>query len=167
MIRRPPRSTLFPYTTLFRSRRAGRRLRPTTGPEDGAARGRGRRVLPAAGYRPDGGGLGGVAQAARSAAGSAAPPGGAGAHPAVPRRAARTGEGRGPAQGAVPPDDAERRLVAQALRIAARREGGGGRRGLHGARRRRRRGVIVAARGVPDAPPGLFYPLPPARAELP
>src|SRR2546422_6091398 len=29
MIRRPPRSTLFPYTTLFRSRR-GSRLRPTT-----------------------------------------------------------------------------------------------------------------------------------------
>src|SRR5256885_10462629 len=27
MIRRPPRSTLFPYTTLFRSRRAGRRSR--------------------------------------------------------------------------------------------------------------------------------------------
>src|SRR2546430_9861692 len=27
MIRRPPRSTLFPYTTLFRSRRAGRALR--------------------------------------------------------------------------------------------------------------------------------------------
>src|SRR6266496_4665200 len=26
MIRRPPRSTLFPYTTLFRSRRARRRL---------------------------------------------------------------------------------------------------------------------------------------------
>src|SRR2546428_3533165 len=26
MIRRPPRSTLFPYTTLFRSRRAGQRL---------------------------------------------------------------------------------------------------------------------------------------------
>src|SRR5690349_22701127 len=26
MIRRPPRSTLFPYTTLFRSRRGGRRL---------------------------------------------------------------------------------------------------------------------------------------------
>src|SRR5256885_5851145 len=26
MIRRPPRSTLFPYTTLFRSRAAGRRL---------------------------------------------------------------------------------------------------------------------------------------------
>src|SRR5438094_7583432 len=25
MIRRPPRSTLFPYTTLFRSRRTGRR----------------------------------------------------------------------------------------------------------------------------------------------
>src|SRR5256885_8328437 len=29
MIRRPPRSTLFPYTTLFRSRRSGRRLRGT------------------------------------------------------------------------------------------------------------------------------------------
>src|SRR3712207_8646283 len=27
MIRRPPRSTLFPYTTLFRSRRAGRQPR--------------------------------------------------------------------------------------------------------------------------------------------
>src|SRR5256885_5113581 len=27
MIRRPPRSTLFPYTTLFRSRRAGSRRR--------------------------------------------------------------------------------------------------------------------------------------------
>src|SRR3712207_7734448 len=32
MIRRPPRSTLFPYTTLFRSRRpALDRLRPTDG----------------------------------------------------------------------------------------------------------------------------------------
>src|SRR3712207_8230835 len=30
MIRRPPRSTLFPYTTLFRSRR-----RPDEGPADG------------------------------------------------------------------------------------------------------------------------------------
>src|SRR5438874_8068178 len=28
MIRRPPRSTLFPYTTLFRSRRRSRRARP-------------------------------------------------------------------------------------------------------------------------------------------
>src|SRR5258708_13125145 len=27
MIRRPPRSTLFPYTTLFRSRRSARRCR--------------------------------------------------------------------------------------------------------------------------------------------
>src|SRR3712207_8802683 len=37
MIRRPPRSTLFPYTTLFRSRAAGT-LRPRPG---GAAHGRG------------------------------------------------------------------------------------------------------------------------------
>src|SRR6478609_10715964 len=29
MIRRPPRSTLFPYTTLFRSGRPARRARPT------------------------------------------------------------------------------------------------------------------------------------------
>src|SRR2546425_2376784 len=28
MIRRPPRSTLFPYTTLFRSRRRSRRAEP-------------------------------------------------------------------------------------------------------------------------------------------
>src|SRR3712207_7390505 len=31
MIRRPPRSTLFPYTTLFRSGRAGRRGRDLVG----------------------------------------------------------------------------------------------------------------------------------------
>src|SRR3954462_16044570 len=31
MIRRPPRSTLFPYTTLFRSRRATCRVRPGSG----------------------------------------------------------------------------------------------------------------------------------------
>src|SRR3712207_8195438 len=38
MIRRPPRSTLFPYTTLFRSRSPGRR--PTPGwPGDRAPRG--------------------------------------------------------------------------------------------------------------------------------
>src|SRR5437870_10880824 len=30
MIRRPPRSTLFPYTTLFRSRRAGPHRAPRT-----------------------------------------------------------------------------------------------------------------------------------------
>src|SRR3712207_6888352 len=28
MIRRPPRSTLFPYTTLFRSTQVGRRINP-------------------------------------------------------------------------------------------------------------------------------------------
>src|SRR5258705_9804020 len=40
MIRRPPRSTLFPYTTLFRSPRAGGR--PDPGPRIRAcARGRG------------------------------------------------------------------------------------------------------------------------------
>src|SRR3712207_7547553 len=46
MIRRPPRSTLFPYTTLFRSRRVqdGERLaRPRGG---GRAAGGGRRAAP-------------------------------------------------------------------------------------------------------------------------
>src|SRR3712207_8705922 len=46
MIRRPPRSTLFPYTTLFRSALAGadghRLSRP---PPRGQGRGRGERVL--------------------------------------------------------------------------------------------------------------------------
>src|SRR3712207_6985200 len=55
MIRRPPRSTLFPYTTLFRSPRAARGAGPLTGEEHpmgrmdgrvafvtGAARGQGR-----------------------------------------------------------------------------------------------------------------------------
>src|SRR5437868_12470935 len=37
MIRRPPRSTLFPYTTLFRS---GRRRRPALGPPLGRLPGR-------------------------------------------------------------------------------------------------------------------------------
>src|SRR5258708_30748325 len=37
MIRRPPRSTLFPYTTLFRSRPAGPDIRPLLGPVQGVA----------------------------------------------------------------------------------------------------------------------------------
>src|SRR2546422_11665695 len=44
MIRRPPRSTLFPYTTLFRSR--ARRDAGASGPAR-AARGNGRRARPA------------------------------------------------------------------------------------------------------------------------
>src|SRR2546422_1092389 len=47
MIRRPPRSTLFPYTTLFRSR--GRRLRPvfvTSGRREGIGSGWLRRFTP-------------------------------------------------------------------------------------------------------------------------
>src|SRR2546422_4660879 len=45
MIRRPPRSTLFPYTTLFRSRRE--RPRGVLGERDATARGR-RHPLPRA-----------------------------------------------------------------------------------------------------------------------
>src|SRR5256885_16755862 len=39
MIRRPPRSTLFPYTTLFRSHRAAHGLRPVIEMRDAAQRG--------------------------------------------------------------------------------------------------------------------------------
>src|SRR3712207_7103455 len=52
MIRRPPRSTLFPYTTLFRSRATARgpRRRPRArAPEHGAPRRR--RAAPAGAHR--------------------------------------------------------------------------------------------------------------------
>src|SRR2546430_3911858 len=39
MIRRPPRSTLFPYTTLFRSTRGGASVRPGVELRGDAARG--------------------------------------------------------------------------------------------------------------------------------
>src|SRR3712207_8635070 len=52
MIRRPPRSTLFPYTTLFRSRL--RRLLHREGPPFG----RGRRAAGAGPYGSRGGGAG-------------------------------------------------------------------------------------------------------------
>src|SRR5687767_15246571 len=54
MIRRPPRSTLFPYTTLFRSRRDRRGPHPLRG----ARRDPGRRRLP---HREPLAGEGGVA----------------------------------------------------------------------------------------------------------
>src|SRR2546425_11176828 len=37
MIRRPPRSTLFPYTTLFRSANLGQQRLPVPGANDGAS----------------------------------------------------------------------------------------------------------------------------------
>src|SRR3712207_8139721 len=40
MIRRPPRSTLFPYTTLFRSAPTGRSAHPAKGAATGSDRGR-------------------------------------------------------------------------------------------------------------------------------
>src|SRR3712207_8665661 len=42
MIRRPPRSTLFPYTTLFRSLRGGEQYEGVVGGRIGVARERGR-----------------------------------------------------------------------------------------------------------------------------
>src|SRR3712207_7787590 len=55
MIRRPPRSTLFPYTTLFRSRQ---RRPPARGPRPGRQGGRldqGLRRLPLGGGQGEGG----------------------------------------------------------------------------------------------------------------
>src|SRR5438309_9323770 len=52
MIRRPPRSTLFPYTTLFRSRRRGRGAQGRGQLEESPqGRPRGRRALPRRGRR--------------------------------------------------------------------------------------------------------------------
>src|SRR3712207_7994295 len=51
MIRRPPRSTLFPYTTLFRSQEAGRDRRSDAAVLRGARRRRGG-VLPSVACRP-------------------------------------------------------------------------------------------------------------------
>src|SRR3712207_7003779 len=51
MIRRPPRSTLFPYTTLFRSHRAGRAVAAARRGAARAARGGGGRALPSAAGR--------------------------------------------------------------------------------------------------------------------
>src|SRR5687767_15637982 len=51
MIRRPPRSTLFPYTTLFRSRKAGVIDHRAAELHDDARRGRDLRVVPVPGRR--------------------------------------------------------------------------------------------------------------------
>src|SRR3712207_7442030 len=57
MIRRPPRSTLFPYTTLFRSRGDGRRTDPAAGRRrDGDRADVDDGALPAAHARPADGG---------------------------------------------------------------------------------------------------------------
>src|SRR5256885_17103767 len=92
MIRRPPRSTLFPYTTLFRSPRpppatahAARRRPPTAWaraptPAGGSARYGGARGRPRGRGRPEGrAGLGGFASCrglAGGGGGRAPPPGG-------------------------------------------------------------------------------------------
>src|SRR3712207_7387016 len=52
MIRRPPRSTLFPYTTLFRSANAPERERARTGGRQAHAHARTRTRLEGLGNRP-------------------------------------------------------------------------------------------------------------------
>src|SRR3712207_7593583 len=69
MIRRPPRSTLFPYTTLFRSE-GGRRRLPRRLVEAAVPAGPGSRADPA---EDGGGGHGGRGQGVRGAVGPVAP----------------------------------------------------------------------------------------------
>src|SRR5204863_8177734 len=56
MIRRPPRSTLFPYTTLFRSGDEGSGEGPEPAVRDRQRAGRRRRPIPGRGDRRQGGG---------------------------------------------------------------------------------------------------------------
>src|SRR3989454_12223811 len=63
MIRRPPRSTLFPYTTLFRSRRGGPRLLRPDGSGAGSRSGAHHATAPAAARGTGGAGAGAAARA--------------------------------------------------------------------------------------------------------
>src|SRR2546422_8898808 len=97
MIRRPPRSTLFPYTTLFRSPRAAAAergasaapavARPPRLRSSGAVHGRAREATGRAGGEP----RGAAAAAVRTAAGRAGASGAGPAPPAAPVGAGRPG----------------------------------------------------------------------------
>src|SRR2546426_12518943 len=90
MIRRPPRSTLFPYTTLFRSHHRGAVAEASGSPAGRAAR------------------RGGVARAAGGARGPrgrpavSTGPGGDLGHPDVACRVSRSAQGAGRGLGAAP-----------------------------------------------------------------
>src|SRR2546428_51277 len=145
MIRRPPRSTLFPYTTLFRSARpcrarsrlaararggdGGRGLRLRDHPGDGHRRGSRDPAL--AGGEPAGGAL--VFDPARPLATAAVA-----GRPLVPPRG-RGPVPRGPAPGPAPAKPAAARGVAVLGGSGRRRAAGGGRGG--------------GGRGSPRGPP--------------
>src|SRR2546422_7009171 len=103
MIRRPPRSTLFPYTTLFRSPRAAAAergasaapgvARPRRLRSSGAVHGRAREATGRAGGEP----RGAAATALRTAAGRAGASGAGRAPPAAPLGAGRQVEQPEPA----------------------------------------------------------------------
>src|SRR2546425_10799725 len=145
MIRRPPRSTLFPYTTLFRSLLPQRRLAPDRGggvrraPVPGRPAGRDRvgRVSPALRARrlADGGDAG-VARGRAGRLGHAAARGGAARGPRRRRGAVRAG---------APGDRRAAPLSARAPRGA-----GGGPGGRGG---RRYGGGAGGLPGGPAAPP--------------
>src|SRR2546422_6091595 len=102
MIRRPPRSTLFPYTTLFRSPRAAAAergasaapavARPPRLRSSGAVHGRAREATGRAGGEP----RGAAAATVRTAAGRAGASGAGRAPPAAPLGAAHQVEQREP-----------------------------------------------------------------------
>src|SRR5467141_3676585 len=125
MIRRPPRSTLFPYTTLFRSDSAARRLR------HGLPRPLARRAR-----------RGGPVRTVPAPRGRLAG--------AVHRAAARAGAGLGPAAGGTGLVCARgRRRAARAARAHGRRPAAGGERDERPARLARARRAGRAARAAP------------------
>src|SRR2546430_8085541 len=128
MIRRPPRSTLFPYTTLFRSSRArGRRdarhRLPRSGKEASGRAQAGRRAGAGARLLGEPGGVRDVGAMRRAGADSLQRPGGA------PRY--RHGRGRDLQRAAGHPDGAGER--PQPLHAQPQRDGRTGRPGARGA----------------------------------
>src|SRR2546425_10092363 len=100
MIRRPPRSTLFPYTTLFRSRSApGRNSWPSRPPERTAPASKSSSPTPK--HAADGGGRGGGA--ARPRGSRAHGPSRLGSTPTHEVRIRRGGDGAGPPHPPPPP----------------------------------------------------------------
>src|SRR2546430_283579 len=155
MIRRPPRSTLFPYTTLFRSA-PGPRRGPRQEPDGGEPR-----LLRADGARPDERHFPGGGARARRRAPRGRGPGGArsagrggsaeGAGRVSGDRRARGGDaraapGHGLSRGAGP---ARARVVSQVPRARRARRGG-----APGARRRRASGARQRPSPARDQRPG-------------
>src|SRR3989449_10548332 len=147
MIRRPPRSTLFPYTTLFRSRRSASGL---SAPTAGTARTSRRTSRGTRGITP-------TTTAARARAGVPTT-----SSPTAPtaRPGATATTATSPATTAIPGESAPH------IRLHPPRDDGGARHRRHRERARRAhgRGGLRGARGAPrGAPDRLYHALLPGR----